>query len=452
MTSHNPASSNPTQWRGLRGFLLDTPAPGRLRAIRDGAVLLRRNRIYDAGEFERLCHLPEAREIKWEFGPGSLIVPGLIDLHGHLPQYPAVARPEQSLQSWYEGHIFPLERNFNAATARRSAPDFFTELARHGITQSVLSAASYAESCDATLAAAEASGLRVILGNVMMDRGQHGSPAPDRAGTTAVEESARLIRKWHGRDNGRIEYAVTPLSAVACTREMLEAAARLAREHGTYVQTHLSENTAEIARVAELFPEAADYTGVYESAGLLGPRTILAHCLHLSDREIAVLADTGSIVAHCPTSNLFLRSGILPWERLRKAGIPIGVGHDVAGGPELNTWQVLRSALESQVARSFFQPCPVPSLADLFYQATQGAAEALGKAGQQGSIEIGKSADLVVIDLASLLPGPRRRHVEADLSAEDLVCLLVHRAGPQNTVATLVRGRTIYLSPPPSLL
>ena len=440
------------EWRGLRGFLLDAPSPGKLRFVRDGALLLRQDRIYDAGDFERLRHLPEAKDLVWEFGPGSLILPGLIDLHGHLPQYPAVARQEASLLPWLERHIFPLERSYNAATARRTAPDFFSELARHGITQSVLYAAVYGDSCDAAFEAATASGLRIILGKVMMDVDSYGHLPAEKILSVSLDESHRLIRKWHGLDGGRIEYAVTPRFAVTCSREMLAAAASLAKETGVYIQTHLAENTGEIALVAKLFPEAPDYTGVYEAAGILGPRTILAHCLHLSEREIRTIADSGSTVAHCPTSNLFLRSGILPWERLHRAGVRIGVGHDVAGGPEMNTWRVLRAALESQVARSFFQPGPVPSLADLFYYATLGGAEALGKAEQQGSLDVGKSADIVVIDLASLLPGPRQRHTEADLSAEDLACLLIHRGGPENTVATLVRGHTVFLAPPPPLL
>lgn len=436
---------------GLRGFVLHAPDETSLQGIRDGAVLVEDGRILDVGEYARLKHLPEAQGISWLFGSGTALLPGLIDLHAHLPQYPALARCEKGLLPWLERHIFPLERQFNAASARALAPHFFRELARHGTTQAVLFAAIYEESCHECFLAAEASGLRIILGKVMMDRGSYGSLEPEKIPAISLAESRRLLNRWHNTAQGRLEYAISPRFAVTCTTELMRGAADLARETGAYVQTHLAENHAEIARVRELFPDHASYTAVYADCGLTGPRSLFAHCLHLQPDEIALLRDSGSKIAHCPTSNFFLRSGILPWNELRQAAIPIGLGSDVAAGPELNLWQVMRSALEAQVARSFFQPGPIPSPVELFSAATSTAARALCKENEIGSLEPGKSADILVLDLAEVIPGGRQANFAADYSAEDLLSMLIFRGGPHATLATYVQGRRVYAAEEPTL-
>jgi len=204
--------------------------------------------------------------------------------------------------------------------------------------------------------------------------------------------------------------------------------------------------------VRHLFAQAADYTDVYAQYGLLGPKTVLGHCIHLSDREREAIAAAGAGVAHCPTANLFLRSGILPLDKFRAAGIHIGLGSDVAAGPELNLWRVMRGAMEAQIARSFYEPnVPVPSPADALHLATQGAAEALGKGRIIGSFDIGKEADLTVMDLAAMLPYRKSSKATNDLTAEDVVSLCIYRGGPEAVLETLVRGRSIYRAPEPEL-
>jgi len=438
--------------RGVRGFLIDTPEPDSIRAIRDGAILMEGDKILDCGEFERLRHLPEASGLHWQHGSGCVILPGLIDLHAHLPHYPAAARQEEELLPWLERHIFPLERDFNVAAARKLAPHFFSELARNGTTLAGLYCAVYEESCHECFLAAEKSGLRVIMGKVMMDRGTHGSLPSEKNLQTSVDESRRLIKRWHGRDDGRLEYAVSPRFAVACTKEMLAAAAALAEEYGVWVQTHLSENRVEIGRVLELFPDCPNYTSVYQQAGLLGPRTILGHCIHLEDDEVQMLAETRSIVAHCPTANLFLRSGMLPWDQYVGEGLRMGLASDVAAGPELSLWRVMRAALELQTARSFCEPTRIPSVSELFFYATLGAARALEKDAEIGSLDPGKAADILVLDLTVALPGGRVLNPDSDLDGKEILSLLIHRGGPETTLATYVRGRQVYSAPPPSLL
>lgn len=429
----------------LRGFVLDTPTPKSARGYRDGAVLIQDGKIAAVGLYEEIRNLPGARDAEWSGGADRAIVPGLIDFHAHIPQYPAVGRIEESLLPWLQRYIFPRERRFRAEEARAFAPYFFRELARNGTTLAILYAAIFEDSCHECFAAAEASGIRAIIGKVMMDRGSYGGMEETKIPAVSLEQTRRLIQRWHGVDDGRLGYAVSPRFAITCTAELMKAAGELAREHGTWIQTHLSENHLEIQTVRELFPASPDYTSVYAECGLTGPRSIFGHCIHLSERETGLLRDSGSLIAHCPTSNLFLRSGILPWNKITEAGIPFGLGSDVAGGPELSLWQVMRSALESQIARSFTEKSPIPSPAEIFYQTTLGAAKALQMDSHIGSLEPGKDADLVVLDLAEIIPSAGDNDlVDDDTDPEALLSLLIHRGGPEATLSTRVRGREIY--------
>lgn len=439
--------------KALRGFLIDAPSPGKLRAVRDGAILIESGKILDAGEFERISNLPEAQGVIWQHSPECILIPGLIDTHTHLPQYPAVGREEPALLPWLERHIFPLERNFTPKVAAEQAPAFFQELARQGTTCASIYTTIFEDSCNACFEAAESFGIRAILGKVMMDRLTYGSLPTDKILSISLEETRRLAKKWHGFDGGRLEYAVSPRFAISCTAELMRGAADIAREVGCYVQTHLSENPDEVRQVRELFPNSPSYTAVYDECGLLTEKTILGHCVHLSDAEIGLLAERGSIVAHCPTANLFLRSGLLPYAKLKATGVRLTLGTDVAAGSDLNLWRVMRSAIETQIARSFSDPDTViPSSSEVFYHATLGAATALGKSHLLGTFDPGKEADFVVLDLAAIHPRGRHPNLNADLTAEQILSLFVYRGGPEATRETWVCGRPIYTAPPPALL
>jgi guanine deaminase len=439
--------------KGLRGFLIDAPEPGRLRGIRDGAVLIEEGVIAASGPYDEVRRAPGAESVRWQHSSEAVIIPGLIDIHAHLPQYPVVARAEEALLPWLQRHVFPVEKQFNAATARTFAPFFFEALARNGTTCAMLYATIYEESCDAAFEAAERSGMRIILGKVMMDSGSYGGLPPEKILPLSLEQSERLCRKWHGRDNGRLEYAFSPRFAVTCTEELMREAGLLARKFDAYIQTHLSENHGEIEVVRALFPKYPNYTAIYEACGLLGDRTVLGHCIHLDAGEIEMLVESRSVVAHCPTSNLFLNSGIMPLDQWTDAGLRVGLASDVAGGPELDMWRVMRCAIESQKARSFYQTgVRVPEAAEVFHLATLGGARALGKESLIGTLDVGKDADMVVLDLARVLPYGERGNMHSDLSAEEVITLLVYRGGPQAVVETFVRGTSIHRAPPPLLL
>ncbi len=401
---------------GIRGFLIDAPDFGTLRGRPNGAIIIHDGRIAEVGDYDDLRRVHRSNPVRWVEHGTVAIFPGLIDCHTHLPQYSAVARGESELLPWLRQHIFPVEREFTGPRARDEAPQFFHELARNGTTTVMAYAAIYEDSCEIGFQAAKISGLRAILGKMMMDLGSYGQLQPKKVLSISLLESERLCRKWHRAEDGRLEYAFSPRFAVTCSEKLMRGAAELAARFGAYLQTHLAENREELEKVHHLYMGARDYTHVYEKCGLLTPRTVLGHCIHLNPREIAAIAAAQSSVAHCPTSNLFLGSGLIKLDQLLKAGIPIGLGSDVAGGPELNMWQVMRAAIEVQKARGAYEQNLRPLRpSEAFYLATHGGARALGKASIVGTLDAGKEADLILVDLTALLPYPNNRDALRDL-------------------------------------
>jgi guanine deaminase len=340
-----------------------------------------------------------------------------------------------------------VEREFTGPKARIEAPQFFHELARSGTTTVMAYAAIYEDSCDVGFEAARKSGVRTILGKMMMDIGSYGQLQPKKVLSISLLESERLCRKWHGAENGLLQYAFSPRFAVTCSEKMMRGAAELAARFGAYLQTHLAENREELEKVHHLHMSARDYTQVYEKCGMLTSRTVFGHCIHLNPREVAAIAAAQSSVAHCPTSNLFLGSGLMKLDQLLKAGINIGLGSDVAAGPELNMWQVMRAAIEVQKARTAYEPNLRPLRpSEAFYLATHGGARALGKAKSIGTIEPGKEADLIIVDVGGLMPYQNHNGL-SKLVPDDVVALCVYRGGPKANLETYVRGRCIYRAP-----
>src|SRR4029077_10931982 len=270
---------------GLRGFLIDAPEFGTLRGRPNGAVLIENGRISDVGDYDDVRRSHQPNSVRWvDRGPVA-IFPGLIDCHTHLPQYSVVARGESELLPWLRQHIFPVEREFTGPRAREEAPQFFHALARNGTTTVMAYAAIYEDSCDIGFEAARQSGVRTILGKMMMDLGSYGQIQPKKILSISLLESERLCRKWHRAENGLLEYAFSPRFAVTCSEKMMRGAAELAARFNAYVQTHLAENREELEKVHHLHMTARDYTHVYEKCGLLTPRTVLGHCIHVNTRE-----------------------------------------------------------------------------------------------------------------------------------------------------------------------
>src|SRR5438270_8076091 len=413
---------------GIRGFVIDAPEFGTLRGWQRGAVVVENGHIAAVGDYDDLRRIQRGTPVHWIDRGAVAIFPGLLDCHTHLPQDSAVARGESELLPWLREHIFPVEREFTGPKAREEAPQFFHELARHGTTTVMAYAAIYEDSCEMGFEAAKASGVRTILGKMMMDLGSYGQLQPKKILSISLLESERLCRKWHRAEEGRLEYAFSPRFAVTCSEKMMRGAAELAARLEAYLQTHLAENREELEKVHHLYMSARDYTHVYEKCGMLTPHTMLGHCIHLNPREIAAIAAAQSRVAHCPSSNLFLGSGLMKLDQLLKAGINVGLGSDVAAGPELNMWQVMRAAIEVQKARSAYEPNLRPLRpSEANYLATHGGARALGKTNIIGTLDAGQDADLIVVDLAELMPYQQNQEALAWLGVEVVVVCFISR-------------------------
>ena len=374
-----------------------------------------------------------------------VLMPGLVDLHAHLPQIPnAGLGSGLDLLTWLDRYIFPLERAYDRSVADRQAPLAFRAFGAAGTTTVVAYTALWEDSTDAAFAAAEAHGIRAVIGKVMMDRLSYDTKIdPGEILETSLRQSDELASRWHGADAGRLSYAFTPRFAVSCSADMLRESATLAARHGAYWQTHVSEDAGEIAEVARLFPEARDYLDVYDRAGALGPRTILAHAIHLSPREVARLVDSDSRVAHCPASNLFLSSGMMPLGAHRAAGMKVGLGSDVAGGPEVSIFSVMRAgAVTQRVLELTGGADRTDALRPLDWirLGSLEGARALGLEGTIGSLEVGREADLIVIDPRFTSPLPTDDPPE---SAADLASRLVFRPHPDMVRGAWVRGRLL---------
>lgn len=424
--------------KAIRGRLLDfiadpaeVGADNSYRYIADGAVVIEDGRIASIGP---AADLPAGLPVD-HYGQ-ALILPGLIDTHIHYPQTRVIASYGAQLLEWLNKYTFVEEQKFadpdHAASAARF---FFDELLRSGTTTAAVYCTVHPQSVEAFFTESERLNTLMIAGKVMMDRN-----APDAltdSAESSAAESAALIGKWHGR--GRQHYAVTPRFAVTSTEAQLDAAGALLRGHpGVYMQTHLAENHAEIAAVREQFPWSRSYTEVYDKFGLLGPRAIFGHGIHLSDPEIARLAETDSTVAFCPTSNLFIGSGLFDMARLRQGGVKVGLATDVGGG---TSFSMLRTAAEAyKVLQLNSQNLPALKA---FHLMTRGNAGALGLAERIGTLEPGSDADITVLDArATPAMAHRMETVDGDLAEELFVLMTL--GDDRATRATYVAGERLY--------
>jgi guanine deaminase len=402
-----------------------------LTLIEDGAALIEDGRVAAVGEAAAIRARAPAAPV--DDHTGKLVMPGFIDTHIHYPQSRVIASYGAQLLEWLQKYTFVEEQKLRErGHADLVARFFLDELARQGTTTAVVYCTVHPESVDAFFEASLERGVRMIAGKVMMDRN---APAGLTDGAQrGYDESKALIARWRGR--GRLDYAVTPRFAVTSTEAQLEASGALLRETpGLYMQTHLDENHAEIAFVKQQFPWTKTYLGVYERYGLLGPRSIFGHCIHLEASEVEALAASRSVAAFCPTSNLFLGSGLFDMRRLVDRGVRVSLATDVGGG---TSYSMLQTANEAyKVLQMGGQSWPAPQA---FYQMTLGNARALGLDDRVGAIREGLEADIVVLDSrATPAMAHRMASVAGDL-AEELFVLMI--MGDDRAVAeTYVAGR-----------
>jgi guanine deaminase len=363
-----------------------------------------------------------------------LIMPGFIDMHLHFPQMQVIGSYASNLLEWLNTYTFVEEQKFvDPRHSERIAGRFFDELTRYGTTTAVAYCSVHKASADAFFAESLKRGMRMIGGKVMMDRnapeGLRDTPQ------TGYDETRQVIADWHGK--GRNHVAITPRFAITSSPAQMEMAQALAREYpDLHVQTHLSENLAEIAFTTELYPEAKDYTDVYARYGLLGPKSLFGHCIHLSSREADAMSESGSVAVFCPTSNMFLGSGLFGLKRLSKRDKPvrIAVATDVGAGTSYSMLRTLDEAYKVlQLQGERMNPL------ESFYRMTLGNAEALGLSDKIGTLAPGSDADFVVLN-ASAIPAMALKMEVVTTLAEEL--FVMQTMGDDRTIAeTYVAGK-----------
>jgi guanine deaminase len=365
---------------------------------------------------------------------GTLITPGFIDTHLHAPQIEMIGSYGGHLLEWLNRYTFPTERKFeDPEHARTVARAFYDELLRNGTLAALIFSTVHYEATNIFFEEAERRGFRGIIGKTMMDRN-----APeyllDKSPAQSYEESRALLEKWHGR--GLLRYAITPRFAPTSTPEQLELAGQLKREFpDAWVHTHISENPNEVRWVQELFPEA-EYADVYDHYGLLGDKTVLAHGVWLTAEELDLLARRGARISHCPNSNLFLGSGLFPLHRVVGANVIVGLGSDIGAGTTPSLFNAMADAYKvQQVQNVSLSPF------HLWYLATLGGARALSLESETGSLEEGKSADFLVLDLkATPLLQLRTSHAS---SLEDLLAGLIFMGDDRAVQRSFIGGRCV---------
>ncbi|WP_328717445.1 guanine deaminase [Halomonas elongata] len=437
MTNPRPAM------RVLRGPLLsfdadpgdgDSPASGSVRYLEDGALWLDEGRIRAVADYTELApRLPAGIEVV-DYS-GKLMMPGFIDTHVHYVQLDIMASYGRQLLDWLNEYTFPEECRFaERAHAESVADAFLDESLRVGTTTAQVFCTSHPGSVDAFFHAARRRGLRMLAGKVLMDRHAPDGLLDDTLGGLA--DSERLIADWHGRD--RLGYTLTPRFAPTSTREQLDATGAVLRNApDLHLQTHLSENLGEIDWVAELFPECEDYLGVYERFGLVGPRSTFAHGIHLTQPMRRRLADAGANIAFCPTSNLFLGSGLFDRQACQEAGLATSLASDVGGGTDLSGLGTLKAAY--QVGQLLDQPL---TAWQGFYRLTLGNARALHLDEHIGQLREGGEADIVVLD-PEATPLLARRTARCRTLAERLFALMM--LGDDRAVhATWANGACVH--------
>ena len=409
--------------------------PGAWEYFEDGLLVVEDGFVKAVGEAATLVESLPGQAAVTDYR-GKLIVPGFIDCHVHFPQLDIIGSFGAQLLDWLNQYAYPVEAKFaDAAHAHEVASAFADELLRNGTTTALVFGTVHAHSADAMFEAAESKGMRLVAGKVLMD-----SNCPDELRDdpeSAYADSKALIEKWHGR--GRLGYAITPRFALTSSAEQLAAAGRLAAEYpDVWIHTHLAENMEEVATIARQFPQSRSYLDVYDGFGLLREKSVFAHCLHMDHEDRSCMARKGGAAAFCPTSNLFLGSGLFDLPAMRAAGVSSGLGTDVGGGTSLS---LLRTASEAYKVLHM-QEHALPSMQAL-YLATLGAAEALRLDDRIGNFAAGKEADFVVLDYAGSSLSARR--CAAAGSIEEKLFALMTLADDRHVAATYLLGNPAHM-------
>jgi guanine deaminase len=405
-----------------------------------GKISLETEGVIAFGEDGRIAWVGPQARLPLAFGAyaeedygDKFLLPGFVDAHIHFPQYRMLAAPAKDLLEWLNRYTFPEEARYaDAAYSMAAADVFLKRLFSHGTTAALAFCSVHKQSVDALFTVASKANMALVTGKTMMDR--NAIPAVQDTAEQGARESEFLYNQWHGKN--RLRYAVTPRFAVTSSDAQLAVSGDLLKAlPGALLQTHISESPGEIALVQSLFPNAIDYTDVYEQYGLLTDHSLFAHGIHLSERELKRLKEKGSTVVHCPTSNAFLGSGIMRMPAME--GIHLGLGTDVGGGTSYSMLATMGEAYKLQMLGGY-----KPSVYELFRMATLGNAERLRIDHETGSLEVGKFADVIVLDSAATPVLESRQ--ELSQSIEDVLFSLMMLGDDRAITATYVAGQLVH--------
>ncbi|WP_432453777.1 MULTISPECIES: guanine deaminase [unclassified Agarivorans] len=400
--------------------------------LEDGVLVIEQGRILYLGDAKDYLKNQPELEVQQHTG---LLLPGLIDSHVHYPQIEVIASYGKQLLDWLNTYTFPAEQQFSNAVYARGQADFFLQqLFANGTTTASVYATVHPQSVNSFFEAAESYNARMICGKVLMDR--HCPEALSDTPESGYRDSKKLLERWH--HNGRQLYAITPRFAPTSSEQQLAKAGQLAKEHpDSFIQTHLSENTAEVQWINELFPEHSDYLSVYQAHGLVRERALFGHGIHLTDREYRALSDTGATISFCPSSNLFLGSGLFNYHRAQENGVSVALASDVGGGTSLSMFANQADAYKvcqmQQTSLSAFES---------LYLCTQGAAQSMGIEQWVGNLNPGSEADFIEIDLHAT-PILSQRIARCNHLSEQLFAINI--LGDDRLIAaSYIAGKEVY--------
>ena len=401
----------------------------------DGLLIIQEGKVLAVGDYAALKNILADTVTVYDYS-GKIIMPGFIDTHVHYPQTDMIASPAAGLLPWLETYTFPTERKFDDSKHASEVASFFLdELLRCGTTTAMVYCTVHAESVEAFFSESEARNLRMVAGKVLMDRN-----CPEFLRDTAesgTRDSETLIKKWHKR--GRQLYAITPRFAPTSSDAQMQLTGELARAYpDTYLQTHVAENTDEVAWVKSLYPKARSYIDVYDHYGMLRPRAMFGHCIWLDNADRTRMAETQSAVAICPTSNLFLGSGLFNFEGADAQQVQLSLASDVGGGTSFSMLRTMNEAYKVARMGSTFLPA-----LRMFYLATLGGARSMQLEGTIGNFVAGAEADFIVLD-PQATPLLARRTSRTD-SLEELLFALALLGDDRTVAATYAAGQRVHL-------
>ncbi len=402
----------------------------------DGVLIIKDGKIVESGDFMALQHkIP--KQVIIEHFKNSLIIPGFIDAHLHYPQHKIIGSYGLTLLDWLNTYTFVEEQKFNDYDyCIQAAKLFFDEIIKNGTTTAMSFCTSHPNSVDAFFNEAQTRGMRMVGGKVMMDSNACAELCDDAI--SSFTDSKRLIDKWHNKD--RLSYAITPRFAPTSSHEQLKKAGELLSQYkndGVLLQTHLNENTDEIAWVKELFPQYASYFDVYDSCGLSGANSVFGHCIHNTSAELKRIAHTNSKIALCPRSNLFLGSGLFDLDTLDKHKICYSLATDVGGGDSFSMFLVMNEAYKIARLNNYNLS---PSYA--FYLATLAGAKVLNMEDKIGNFEKHKEADFLVLDLAAT-PLIKQR-IEITTTIDEILFCLISLGDDRLVKKVFIMGNNVY--------